>query len=412
MDGASRVGDEGAAGPKDRKNTAALIMAVVAALVLAVSVSAIWLNRMVTDTEFYVRTVAPLAQDPDIQDAIADSASQALIEKVDARGRLESILPGSLESIAAPIGSAVDDFIRKQSVSLVRSDRFASLWEDMNRKSHAGLVAAITGRQGDVVDLTAGTLSLDVGGLADALKMRVADAGFGLAADVPTGSIDKRIVIYESPTLARTSRVVDVVSRTAYAMPFVGLVLALIAIVIAPDRRKAVLWLGGALALLTILPIQAVYLGQYYATAQLVRLASIPAPAAQAAFAIVFRDLISANRAAVALGAVLWLGALVLGPAKWAIAVRTGLSGGLGGIASRLDLGAFGAWVASRKPGLRAAGGAAAALLLLALPAPRTAAEIMWIAAGYLVWVLLVELLGAQPVRGSDGPVRAKEASP
>jgi len=380
------------------RNAGAITLALIAALLLALAVPAVWLNRMVTDTDVYVETVAPLAEDPAIQDAVADAASAAVIERADSKSRLETVLPENLQILATPLSQAVDDFIRKQSLNLVRSDQFGSLWETVNRVSHKALVAAVTGRETGAVGVDAGTITLDVGTLADTLKGRLEDAGLGFVANLPTSSLDKQIVLYESPVLAQLTSTVDLVSRSAFIIPLIGFVLALGAIALAVDRRKAVLWLGGALAIAAILPLQALYLGQTYVVSQLEQAASIPAPAAQAAFEIVFRDLVTADRAAVALGVLLWAGAILAGPARWAVALRTGLSGGLGGMASHLELGSFGRWVRARKQGLRIAGIVGAVAVLFLLPAPRTVSALVWVAVGYVMWVVAVEFFGAEPV--------------
>lgn len=392
-------GEVVATAPSTRgRNIGAVIIAVVAALVLALAVPAVWMNRMVTDTDVYVATVAPLAQDPDIQNAVAAKASEVVIERVDAQERLKQVLPDNLQIIAAPVSQAVNDFIAKQAVTLVRSDQFASIWEQANRISHKALVAAVTGRDTGVVGIQAGTITLDVGALADELKTRLESAGLGFVANLPTSSIDRSIVLYESPVLAQMSSAFDVITRVALLLPLVGFALAAAAIALASDRRKAVLWLGGALAVAAILPLQALYFSQTYVTAQLYDLAAIPAPAAQSAFEIIFRDLVAADQAAVAFGAVLWLGALLAGPARWAVAMRTGLSGGLSGVASHLELGRFGEWVRARKSALRLAGIAVALVILVLLPAPRTVASVVWLGLGYLLWLLLVGLFGAEPL--------------
>jgi len=388
------------------RNAGAITLAIVAALVLALAVPAVWLNRMVTDTDVYVATVAPLAQNPDIQNAVALKASTAIIEKLDAQARIEQLLPDNLKILAAPVGQAVNDLIMDQSLVLVRSDRFATTWEAVNRVSHKALVAALTGRDTGVVGVQAGTITLDIGALADELKSRLEAAGLGFAANIPTSAIDRQVVLYESPMLAQLSSAFDTVSRIALWLPLLGIALVAAAIGLAADRRKAVLWLGGALAIAAMLPLQALYFSQTYVTAQLYDLAAIPTPAAQAAFEIIFRDLIAADRALIALGAVVWLGALVAGPAHWAVAMRTGLSGGLSGVASHLELGGFGEWVRARKSALRIAGLAGALVILVLLPAPRTIASIGWLTLGYLVWLLLVGLFGAEPVE----PTAAEDA--
>lgn len=399
-----------AAHPGRGRNAGAKTLAVVAALLLALSVPAVWLNRMVTDTDVYVATVAPLAQDPDIQNAVAAAASDAVIEKLDAETRLKQLLPENLQIIAVPVAQAVNDFISKQALVLVRSQQFAQAWEAANRISHKALVTAVTGRDTGAVNVQAGVITLDVGTLADQIKTKLTDAGVGFAANIPT--IDKTIVLYESPVLAQMTSTFDLITRIALWLPILGLACAIGAIALAVDRRGAVLWLGASLAVAAMMPLEGLYLGQYYATAQLTQLAAIPTAAAQAAFGIIFRDLVTASQALIALGVVLWIGAIFAGPSRWATAMRGGLTGGFSGVASHMNLGRFGEWIRAHKRGLRWGGIPVALLVLLALPAPRTVSSIVWVAVAYIVWVLLVELLGAAPAPPTEGeavPVTVEE---
>jgi len=390
------------------RNFAAISLAIIAALLIALAVPALWLNRMVSDTDVYVETVAPLADDPDIQNAVAAAATDALVEKIDAETRLKEVLPENLQILAIPVSQAVNSFVGKQATTFVQSDQFGTAWETMNRVSHNAMVTAVTGRDTGAVGIEAGTITLDVGTLAEEIKARLLDSGFELAAKIPTSGIDKQITLYESPALAQASVAFDLMTRLAMIIPLLGLAFAAGAIGIAANRRRALLWLGAALTIAAILPLQALYLAQTQVTAQLYQLAAIPQPAAESAFNIIFRDLVAADQAVIALGIVLWLSAIVAGPARWAVALREGLSGGMSGVASHLALGKFGEWVQARKKGLRGAGIVGALAILLMLPAPRTVSSVLWLAFGYLVWLLLVELFGATPAESSV----ASEAPP
>jgi len=393
------------------RNFAAISLALIAALLIALAVPALWLNRMVTDTDVYVETVAPLAEDPDIQNAVAVAASDALAERIDAQSRLEEVLPENLQLLAIPVSQAVNQFVAKQATAFVRSDQFAAAWEAMNRVSHKAIVTAVTGRDTGAVGIEAGTITLDVGTLAEEIKARLLDSGFDLAARIPTSGVDKQITLYESPALAQASSAFDLISRMAIAIPFLGLALAAAAIGIAANRRRAVLWLGAALTVAAILPLQALYFAQSQVTAQLYSLAAIPEPAAQSAFNIIFRDLVAADQAVIALGVVLWLGAIVAGPSHWAVALREGLSGGLSGVASHLALGKFGEWVQARKKALRIVGVVGVLAILVMLPAPRTVSSILWLAFLYLVWFVLVELFGAAPAETDVAPEESAESA-
>ena len=402
--------------PGRGRNGGAIALAVIASLLLALAVPAIWLNRMVTDTNVYVATVAPLASNPDVQNAVADAASTFIIGKVDAKTRIDQVLPPNLKIIAAPMAQAVNDFVTRQSLALVRSKRFAQAWVTVNRASHKALVAAVTGKDSGIVGVQAGTVTLDVQALTDELKSRLVASGLGFVANLPTSSLGQQVVLFKSPALARLTTTFDLFTKLALWLPFLGLAFAAGAVALAVDRRKALLWLGGALAVAAMLPLQGLYLGQTYIVGQLYQLGSVSTPAAQAAFDIIFRDLVAANQAVIVLGVVVWLGAFLAGPARWAVALRTGLAGGLSGVASHLELGRFGEWVRANKNPLRAAGIAGAVIILLLLPAPRTVGSILWVALAYVVWLLLVGLLGAEPIDASiakeTGDQALDESSP
>ena len=382
----------------------------IASLLIGLAVPAVWLNRMVGDTEWYVRTVAPLAQNADIQNAVAAKASDAVILKLDAETRLKSVLPTNLQILAAPVGAAVDEFVRKQTTTLVKSEQFAQLWVTVNRASHKALVAAVTGRDGAVLGVEAGTFTLDVSALAEAVKTKLVDAGLGFAANIPTTGLSNNLVLYHSPMLAQMTTVVNDVSNAALWLPLLGIVLAGAAIAVAEDRRRAVVWLGAGVTVAGILPLNIIYLSQYYTVNQVQQAIGIPSPAAQAAFQIIFRDLISADQLLTLVGIIVWVGAVAVGPARWAVALRTGMSGGLSGVASHLELGRFGEWVAARRKGLRLAGIPVVILLLLAMPAPRTITQVVWLTVLLLLlWILAVEFVGSAGTGAATGDGETSE---
>lgn len=383
------------------RNGWALTLAVTAALVLAIAVPAIWMNRVVFDTDTWVATVAPLAKDPAIQNAVADAASSAIIEKLDAQGRLESVLPTALVPFSPALANGINDFVRREAQTLVRSDQFAQLWEELNRQGHKALLAAITGREG-VVSVQAGVFTLDTGLLVDRVKAALVDRGLAFVDRIPTGSLSKEIVLYESPMLAAAGPVLEGISTAAYVIPLLGLLLAGGAIALASNRRKVVLWLGGGIVIAGVLPLQGLYFAQSMTTAKVQELAKIDSLAVQNAYNIIFSGLVAAEKNFILIGAIIWVAALVAGPAKWAVALRSGVSGGLGSAASHLELGAFGVWVGSHKGGLRLAGIIAAFAILFAMPVPRTVAQILWLSVGVLVWVVVVEFLGAASPKSAE----------
>ncbi len=372
----------------------ALALVVVAVVVLALAIPAVWVNRVFLDTDNWVATVAPLAENPDIQNAVAKSASDAIIERLDAQTLIKQYLPEQLAPLAPVIANSVNSFVTEQSYAIVRSDQFAKLWEDLNRVGHKALITAVTGRDG-IVSVQNGTFTLDVGLLVDEVVNRLEDRGLGFLSKLPTGNINKTVTLYESPLLAQLGPVVDAISAAALWIPLVGLALVGGAFALATDRRRVALWLGVGIVVAAMLPLQSIYLGQSYVVQQVQANGPFTGSAAQAAFDIIFRGLVQAEQVFTTLGIVIWLGALFAGPSRWAVALRTGMQGGLAGAASHLEFGRFGDWVAARASGLRYTGVGLGVAILLALPAPRTISEIVWVAVFVVVWFVVVEFVAA-----------------
>lgn len=382
-------------GARRARNGGAAAIAVIATLVISLAVPAVWLNRMVTNTDYYVQTVAPLARDAAIQDAVAAAASDAIVQQLDATNRIRSLLPTNLAFVAAPIGQAANDFVHKQATTFVRSDAFPKVWDQINTTGHKALVAAVTGKQDGAVTVQSGTITLDVGILAQQLAAQLSKAGLGFVNNLPVGNIHKQITLYHSDTLAQAGVYVNALSQVALALPIIGLVLAIIVFALAADRRKAALWFGWSLLVWTVLPLQAIFLGQTYVAARLQTLAGIPTPAAQNAYNIIFAWIVSFEQLLVGLSVIIVVAAMLAGPSRWATAVRGWLTGGIGSASSHLELGVFGEWVAARMQTLRTVGYVLAAALLIVLPRPRTMTQIWWIVGFVVVWLLVVQVLGS-----------------
>ena len=64
----------------------ATLLIVIGCILAPISVVAVWTKNLVTDTDRYVATVAPLASDPAIQSAIADKITAEIFTNLDVAG--------------------------------------------------------------------------------------------------------------------------------------------------------------------------------------------------------------------------------------------------------------------------------------------------------------------------------------
>ena len=226
----------------------------------------------------------------------------------------------------------------------------------MNRLAHKAFIASITQTSGGLINNQAGKVTLDVSVLIDTVKAQLTSKGLGFVNAVPTPAGAHDIVLVNSPALGKMAVLIDDLNAAAYLLPFVAIILLAVGVALAANRRKAVMWLGIGVVAVTLLPVQAIYLGQFPFAKAALNLAEVPSSAAQAAYSIVFRNLVRADQLFAIVGLVFVLGAMVAGPSKWAVALRSGLSHGIDNIGPDWDFGPAGEWVLAHQSGMRAAG--------------------------------------------------------
>ncbi len=230
------------------RRTLSWILVVLACVFAAVSVLVIFVRNEVLNTSTYVSTVQPLAADPAIQAAVADTVSSRLVEGVDLRQRVTDALPAKASFLAAPITTGVQDAVRQATQAVVRSPEFQTLWAEANQRAHSQLVALLTGSGTGVLRSSQhGQVSLDLSQVANQVKHQLDQRGITIFDRVPTGK-DTQLVLFQSDQLARAQRLVRLLDRLALFLPFAALALFAGAVFATTDRRRGLVRVAVGLA--------------------------------------------------------------------------------------------------------------------------------------------------------------------
>jgi len=368
-----------------------------------------WARGQIEDTDRYVATVGPLANDPAVQDAIAarieqvvfgyldvDAATDQLVQAISSQD-LPPRVEATLQAAAGPLAAGIRNFVSDRIHALVESDEFEQAWIAANRTAHSELVAALTGQGGDTVAIENGSVRVSLAALINTLKQQLTDAGFAIADRIP--EVQATFTIMQSADLAQVQRMLRIIDDLATWLPVVGLLLLAAAIFIARDRRRMVLAAGLAVAAAMLL------LGATLNIIRPIYLDSLPASTSQAAAGVVYDQIVSFIR--LALRGVLVV-ALTVAVAAWlsartgaGAAARRGIVRGIDAVrggTSRagLQTGRFGAALAEYRTSIRVGvvGIAAVAYLLQDHPTGRTALTFVIVTA---VLLLVLEVLAAAP---------------
>ncbi|MEO6822299.1 MAG: hypothetical protein ABI468_07565 [Candidatus Nanopelagicales bacterium] len=382
----------------DGRGLTAWALLIIAAILFPVALTAFWGQRTLTDTQRYVATVGPLAQDSTVQQAVATKVTTVIVNQLDAQTRVGDLLQNypKLQPLAGPIASGVNTFVGNEVTKLVDSEQFAQLWITVNTELQKALIAALSSQPTGAVSIQGDQVVLDTGDLITAVKTRLVDRGLAFAANLPVpAAADRQIVLLTSPQI-RQARVAYALGQpVAQWLIYVTLLLFIITVLISRKRARMTTAVGIAMIIGAVVIRLAMAYGQ--SQIDLTLSGTAFAGAQQAFFTILTAFLLLAVRAALALGLVLVIAGWFLSGTKTALSARRFLGGVLsntGGRASGTAIAPVGAWFARTRVFWRFLIGGVAAVVLLST-SPVTGAVILWTAIVAILALAVVELLAA-----------------
>ncbi|MGD9954549.1 MAG: hypothetical protein AB7O74_15610 [Candidatus Nanopelagicales bacterium] len=382
----------------DGRSFGAWVILVVAALLLPIALTAFWAQRTLTDTERYIATVSPLANDPTIQQAVGDTVSAALIKQLDAQARVTDLLADNprLQPLAGPIAAGVNSLVERTVGEVLASDQFAQVWVAINQKAQQALVTALDGRTDGAVTLVDGKLVLDTGDLIELVKQRLVDRGLSFAANIPVPPVaDRTIVLLDSPELARAQFFWSIGQPVAQWLIYVVLLLFVGAILLSRNKPKMTIAVGISMVIGALVIRLALTLGQNQIS---YALQDTPfALAERAFFSILTVFLVDGGRALFVLGVILIVVGWFLSGTRAAVAARASISGvltGAGGRAASGPLASVGRAVA-RSVGVWRTLVVAIAVGSVLLADQITGSLLLWTLLFTIIALVVVEFLAA-----------------
>lgn len=401
--------------PSDRRSvwrsTAAGVLITLACVLAPLSVASVWASTVLSDTDQYVETVAPIADDPDVQAAIADEVTVAIMDNLDIDTLTQEALgvlaeqdnmpprvADALPALAVPLSQGIESFTHSQAERLLASPAFETVWDEVNRVAHTQVVTLLEGNEGGAVSAQDDTITLNLAPIIEQVKERLVAQGFELADRIP--AIDRSFVLVESEAITRAQRVYVVLNALGAWLPFIAVGLFAAGVYAARNRRRALL--RGSLGVVAAM----VVLGAGLALARTFYVETTPAgiltaESAGNVFETLVRFLRSSLRAVAVLFLLLAVAAFMTGPSTGAVRARGSVQRGLGSVrgsaeAAGWQTGPVGDWIYAHRGALRVATFLAGGLALMFWSQPT-----VWVVVGVAVVVvlvlLLIELLGRPP---------------
>jgi hypothetical protein len=391
----------------------AVLLIVLGCALVPLAGVAVWARNQVTNTDRYVATVAPLASDPAIQNAIADQITAQIFTYLDVQGlttqavnalATRSGLPPEaadrLEGLAVPIANGVQSFTRTQVGKVVESQAFADAWVQANRLAHQALVNALTGEGEGAITVEGDTVSVNLAPFIQTVKQQLVAAGFTLAERIP--QINATFTLFQSQQITQAQRVFDMLNTLGNWLPLIALILLAIGVYVAKDHRRALVGAGlGVAAGMLLLALGLAIFRSIYLDA--IPAQVLPHDAAAVLYDTIVRFLRAGLRTILVLGLVVAAGAFLTGGSVTAVRTRQSLAGAIGWLQggaehAGLRTGPVGGWVHDHRRALRIGAVVLASLALVFWSRP-TGKVVIGLALALLVVLAIIEFLArpAQP---------------
>ncbi len=241
--------------PRWRRITCGVLVVLVCILA-PISLLAVWTHNTLLDTDQYVDTVAPLAANADIQEALADRIQLRLTEGADLEKKVADALPPKAAFVAPYVAQGIGQFVHAAALKILESDKFQSLWESANRKAHVLVVKVLTGNEGGRVTTKNGEVTIQLGSIAQTVQAKLSQLGVDVFSN-SSGKASNEFVLFKSEDLTKVQGAVDLLDKVGTWLPIVLVLMLIAAIVLSGNRRRTILrtaiWIAVGMALLLVI---------------------------------------------------------------------------------------------------------------------------------------------------------------
>ena len=363
--GAASSGGDAAASAAPRakrgwgRSFTAVVLIVVGLLLAPVAVITAWARLELADTDRFVATFAPIAEDPAVQAYIGDEVTAAIEEQVDIPGLTSDVFDGirslglppkaetALGLLEGPATQGIQSLVSDVVDRLVTSEAFEDIWANTLRITHTQFVAAMQGDPDAALAVsTDGTISVQLGPIVESVKKRLVDQGVGFASAIP--EVDRSVVIAQDDAFALIRTLYALAVGVGTWMPWVMLALLVVGVLVARNRVRALVWTAGGFALSMVLLASGVGIGRWYFVGAVSSV--MPANAAEAIYSGLIEIMMSTVVALLVLGVLVAVVAWFSGPWRPARAMRGFAESGFSALraaAARhgVTTGRFGIWL-------------------------------------------------------------------
>ncbi len=259
-----------------------MVLVVLAAILVPIATTAAWATRTALNTDRFTTTVSDVISDPGVISVVAAKITDSTFDAL-AGSDVIAQLPPELKPVLPIIGGALRSRVEGVVDQVLSSDAGQQLLTGAVRRAHTAAMRILQGNgllSSDAFTVKNGTVTLNLRPVIRQVLVRLQDAGVIPAsisipaAGDPPGKLATaigarlpddfgQIVVYQTKdvsahaTLSQAQHALVVVKRAVVPLVLLSLAIAIAAVLVAVDRRRAIYRVGlgitlGAVVLIVV----------------------------------------------------------------------------------------------------------------------------------------------------------------
>jgi hypothetical protein len=256
------------------RGVVAVALVVVTSILFTVSVTAVWARRNALNTDRYVETIGPVAQDVRVQRALGRYITDQAMSAIDPEELFKSALPERGQILAAPLTSALRGFVNDRVNAFLATDEFSRLWVRINEVAHERVVDVLNGDLPPSLQVQGNDVVVNMIPVIDQVLARIGEASpeiFGRTVNLPTVTVDEipedaiqkvesalgrplpdnfgQFTVFDASKLQQVQDTVTLFNRLVVVTVILAVVLFALTLWVSPRRRRTLLQLMVGIAL-------------------------------------------------------------------------------------------------------------------------------------------------------------------
>jgi hypothetical protein len=235
--------------PRARRSRSiiAWVFVVLVSIMLPLSVMTVWAVNIVTNTNKYVETMAPIASNPTVIANTSAGVTKKFFSSADVQQRITNALPEKASALAGPLTNGLHSTVQNTVQKLLSSSFFQKVWNNGNRRAHQTLVNTLSGKNSKTTRTlkNGSAVVVNISSVADKAVDQLDAKGITLFNPLKQVFASKNgtltVSVVSSDQVKKATGLFNVVQKLKWWIPLATLVLAVAAVAVAVRRRTTLL---------------------------------------------------------------------------------------------------------------------------------------------------------------------------